>query len=154
MCCCKHAVRAPLIHAPLSTHKAPCSSPLDPQLPVVRRWALEQTNPNLGPWVSALDEQFDEEAIAQEADQVAARAAALEAEMARDAAAARSAPAQHLSCTWLLHIASGAAVGTGMMHFPGHEAASSLSKSNSDHSGPSAAAEAICYRADSDMQPL
>ena len=53
------------------------------------RWALEQTNPNLGPWVSALDEQFDEEAIAQEADQVAARAAALEAEMARDAAAAR-----------------------------------------------------------------
>ena len=57
------------------------------------RWALEQTNPNLGPWVSALDEQFDEEAIAQEADQVAARAAALEAEMARDAAAARWASA-------------------------------------------------------------
>ena len=57
----------------------------------VCRWALEQTNTNLGPWISALDEQFDEEAIAHEADLVAARAAALEDEMARDAAAARCA---------------------------------------------------------------
>ena len=62
----------------LSPRPAPCC-----------RWMLEQTNPNLGPWISALDEQFDEEAIAQEADLVAARAAALEDEMAREAAAAR-----------------------------------------------------------------
>ena len=64
---------------------------------IVCRWALEQTNPNLGPWISALDEQFDEEAIAQEADLVAARAAALEDEMAKEAAAARCACMHGLS---------------------------------------------------------
>ena len=46
-----------------------------------------ETTGSLDPWVSALDEQFHEQAIEAEADKVAAAAAALEAEMAREAAA-------------------------------------------------------------------
>lgn len=53
---------------------------------VACRMTLETTG-NLEPWVSALDEQFDEQAIEAEADQVAAQAAALEANMKREAEA-------------------------------------------------------------------